>query len=425
MQQKTFVAQGPAHERGRLDLVPRLRPDETLSSWLERFAGAYGMKLRDFTQWLGYRALHSVHGGLRLDLDVSAPADLAPLLSQLTTHSAPTIEAHRMTALGKLPPHLRRAFCSQCWAEEGPYRRREWASAWSLVCTHHHRLLLEKRLPQPPFERDYEESWLQFYKTPASWRESGPSWQSGRWGSICEALGVEPRTEFLRARRWLRDLQETAAPATHVPSTDGFVPSTEILCTAAVSEKPASPALTSGGSVREPTQEPWRVKRDLVLYALMKFRDRSLLQSLDETISSTRLIQDRTTGEVCTLVTPEADYSLRLFAAVVALHLWERLIQGRWRCGHYRKLETVLARGQRWNDEDWWLERRLRAWPVRFQTTAREMFNKRDSWVLQPPWERCRHTCLLPARGTVHAGLLVQLPRDWQCHSREGPPRES
>lgn len=415
MQQKSFVTQGPTRECGRLNLVPRLRADETLSSWLERFAGAYGMKVRDFTQWLGYRALHSVHGGLRLDLDICAPADLAPLLAKLTAHSAQTIETHRMTALGRLPPHLRRAFCSQCWAEEGSYRRREWASAWSLVCTRHHRLLLEKPLPQPPFERDYEESWLEFYKTPACWRESGPSWQSERWGTICAALGVEPRSEFLRAWRWLRDLQDTAATARHVPLTDSVISGMEIRHCAAVVEKPVNPELTRVGSMHETTRELWRVKRDLVLYALVKFHDRSLLQSLDEAISVTRLIQDRTTGEVCTLVTPEADYSLRLFAAVVAMHLWERLVQGQWRCGHYQKLETILARGQRWNDEDWWLERRLRTWPVCFQGISRELFNKKDPWVLQPPWERCRHSCLLHVSGTVHAGLSVQLPRDWHC----------
>jgi len=45
MRQPTLVA-SVAVRGGRLQLVPRFRTDETVSSWLERFAGGYGMTVR-------------------------------------------------------------------------------------------------------------------------------------------------------------------------------------------------------------------------------------------------------------------------------------------------------------------------------------------------------------------------------------------
>jgi hypothetical protein len=75
------------------------------------------------------------------------------------------------------------------------------------------------------------------------------------------------------------------------------------------------------------------------LYLLLRFHERSALQTLDPTICWSRLIPDRGNGEICTLTTPAADYDLRLFAAVVARHLWERLMRGRWRCRKHPVLE--------------------------------------------------------------------------------------
>lgn len=149
MRQKSLVVCLSGEGWERLSLAPRLRADETLSSWMERFAGAYALKVREFAEWLRYRPLHCVYAAWRLDLDVSPPADFAVRLAQLTGLCAREIEAHRLAASGMLVPHLRRTFCPQCWAEEGPYRRREWASAWSLVCPRHRRLLSEKPLPTP------------------------------------------------------------------------------------------------------------------------------------------------------------------------------------------------------------------------------------------------------------------------------------
>jgi hypothetical protein len=211
MQATSGVVSRPAPGWRRLDLAPRLRADETLSSWMERFAGAYALKVRDFAEWLGYRPLYSVYAAWCLDLDVSPPPDFSVQLSQLTGRSAQTIEAHRLAAAGVLAPHLRRTFCPQCWAEEGPYRRREWASAWSLVCPRHRRLLSEKPLPTPPFARGYEESWPEFYRATDLWRHLQPSWQSRCWRRICEALGVEPRAEFLHAWPWLQALAQLTA----------------------------------------------------------------------------------------------------------------------------------------------------------------------------------------------------------------------
>lgn len=210
MRHPTCVASVAACEGGRLQLVPRFRTDETLSSWLERFAGGYGMTVRDFTQWLGYRQSQPYEGLSRIDLDIDPPADLAPVLSRVSGLTAQVIEAQRMIPDSTLLPHLRRTYCAQCWAEEGPYRRREWASSWSLVCTHHGRLLAEKPPPRPPFEPDHEQSWLPFYRARQSWQDTGLAWQGERWRRICAALGVEPHTEFLRARLWFRGLQMLA-----------------------------------------------------------------------------------------------------------------------------------------------------------------------------------------------------------------------
>ena len=111
-------------------------------------------------------------------------------------------------------------------------------------------------------------------------------------------------------------------------------------------------------------REEWCVKRDLVLYGVLKFHSTSLLETLDPNISSALLIQSGYNAEICGIGVPEADYHVRLFAAMVAQHLWERLIQGRWRCRHHTKIEAVLGNPERWNDEDWWLERRLHSWPA-------------------------------------------------------------
>jgi hypothetical protein len=84
--------------------------------------------------------------------------DLPPILSALAGVSEEIIRTHELSALDVLPAGLRRAFCPQCWSEEGPYRRREWASAWALVCTRHQQLLVDKPAPSPPFKRDQGES---------------------------------------------------------------------------------------------------------------------------------------------------------------------------------------------------------------------------------------------------------------------------
>ena len=90
----------PERDWGRLNLVPRLRTDETLSSWLERFASVYALTVREFAEWLGYRPLHSVYALWRIDLDASPPADFVARLSQLTGLSAQTIDAHRIPSSG-------------------------------------------------------------------------------------------------------------------------------------------------------------------------------------------------------------------------------------------------------------------------------------------------------------------------------------
>ena len=161
--------------------------------------------------------------------------------------------------------------------------------------------------------------------------------------------------------------------------------------------------------------EEWRVKRDLVIYVLLKFHRPSLLQVLDPTISASRFIQSGYESQICGTGTPEADYDIRLFAAMVAQHLWEKLTQGSWRCRNYEKLEVAPGNRERWNDEEWWLERRLHYWPSALRTAGRELFHKQDRWTRLPPWMHCREYCTRHLTRGENGGLLIRLPADWQC----------
>jgi TniQ len=405
---RPLVANAPTATRARLNLAPRLRADESLSSWLERFAGAYGLKLGEFMRWLGYRNLFS-YGQALIDLDAAPPSDLAEIMQQHTGVAAQAIEDHRLVGAATMPVLLRRAFCPRCWMEEGPYRRREWASGWSLICTRHRSLLREKPPLPPPLPHDAEDSWLEYYETPHLWRETSASWESERWTAICEALGVNPRTEFARANHWLRDLQHVAQPvmplakAVHVRSRSTRRRGLRN------AESCGSPDLTVT------SKDGWCVKRDLVLYGLLKFHSPSLLETLNPNIPASRLIQSGYNAEICGIGVPEADYDIRLFAAMVAQHLWERMIQGHWRCRHHTKLEAVLGSRERWNDEDWWLERRLHSWRAELQKAGRELFRKQGRWAQMPPWSPCREHCTRHLPRGDRNGLVIRLPENWRC----------
>jgi hypothetical protein len=377
--QRTVVAKTPAAARARLNLAPRLRDDETLSSWLERFAAAYGLKLSEFLRWLGYKNLFSYAQPL-IDLDESPPADLAQIMRSHAGIGPEVIEQHRLVGTAILRPLLRRTFCPRCWIEDGPYRHREWANAWSLVCVRHRSLLCEKPPLQVPIAPNAEDSWTEFYESPRLWRDTSVSWDREPWTRICDALGVNPRTEFLRAYFWLRELQSLAK---------------------------------EGEKLHAPPD--WRVKRDLVIYGIIKFRAPSLLETLMPAASTAHLIRSANHPEICTLDTPKADYHTRLFAAVVAQHLWERLTQGRWRCRYYGKIEAVLENPRRWNDEDWWLDRRVHDWCAVLRQAGRGLFNKQGDWTQLPPWWPCREHCTRHLSRGGGSELAIRLPDDWQC----------
>jgi hypothetical protein len=193
-------------------------------------------------------------------------------------------------------------------------------------------------------------------------------------------------------------------------------------------------ALRGGGQHAQPgsaenpdrtamSRDGWCVKRDLVLYALLKFHSPSLLETLDPNIPASRLIQSGYNAEICGIGVPEADYDIRLFAAMVAEHLWERLIQGRWRCRHHTKIEAVLRNPDRWNDEDWWLERRLHSWPAQLQKAGRELFGKQDRWAQMPPWSPCREHCTRHLPRCDRGNLVIRLSEDWRC--RWGGPDDT
>jgi len=101
--------------------------------------------------------------------------------------------------------------------------------------------------------------------------------------------------------------------------------------------------------------------------------------------------------------------------AVRTEHLWEKLIQGRWRCRHHTKIEAVLGNPERWNDEDWWLERRLHSWPAQLQKAGRELFGKQDRWAQMPPWSPCREHCTRHLPRGDRGNLVIRLPEHWRC----------
>lgn len=401
---RALVARPPWRPRARLNLAPRLHAEETLSSWLERFADAYGMTLREFFLWLGYPDL-SRDTFLRYDLDVSPPEDLARVLAPHAGIPARWIAAHRLKDRGALAPYRRGAFCPQCWAEEGPYRRREWARGWSLICRRHRRLLSERPPASSAHRLWYEESWSEFYRDRNAWRDLSPSWQSADWRRICASLGLEPQAEFLRLWPWLLELSGSAPGMARAPAKASH--SASGVCER-LNDLPDRPALPA---------DELTVKEDLALYGMIRFCNFSLLQMLDATVSNSDLMLDSAGGDICDLRTPNAPLWTRLFAVAVARQLWLRMTRGQWRCSRHELLERMLAYPRRWSDEEWWLEQRLRTWPRELAALGRQLFHRSTPEVPRPPWERCRQ-CLSHAKGVVSIGCYIRLPESWRCSSR-------
>jgi len=402
-----FVARTPPRGRARLNLVPRWREGETLSSWLERLAGAYGLTLGEFWQWLGYPALYS-YGVSRIDLDLQPPPDLIDILEQHTGVSSHRFNQQRLAGEAVLPLRLRRTFCPRCWMQDGPYRRREWASGWALVCTRHRTLLREKPPRKIPYLPKDEDSWLELYETPQLWRDDRHPWEAPNWLRICSALAVNPRAEFLRAYPWFCELQEAGVGSTANDMTGCGVASEEVAFPSGADTRAAPCVAGSPG-----TSRAWLVQRDLVIYGLMRFHRPPLLQILDRDVDDSGLLKSWLREEGCQIVVPEADYALRLFAASVARQVWEKLTLGRWRCGAGAKIAEVLGDADRWNDEEWWLERRLYSWPDGLKQAGRQLFQKEEGWTMFPPWRPCREYC------TRHlpTGLgRMRVPSEgWRC----------
>jgi hypothetical protein len=199
---------------------------------------------------------------------------------------------------------------------------------------------------------------------------------------ICRALGVEPRTESTRAYLLFRGIERLARESidTGAAKRDRSV----LACTTAV-----TPMVSSGMS------DEWRVKRDLMLYAILRFESNSLLQALDPGISTSRLIELGSRPEICSLEYLEADYAIRLFATIVAGHAWEKLSRGQWRGGRSDALRAAFEKPERSNDEKWWLRRRLWAWPSRYQRAGAELLGYPEGWTCLPPWPPCWYDCTL------------------------------
>jgi hypothetical protein len=67
---------------GRLPLVPKLYPDETLHSFVERLAGEYGMNAADLLRLLGFRT--RLGGSLSQIPELEADDELFVRLAQVT-----------------------------------------------------------------------------------------------------------------------------------------------------------------------------------------------------------------------------------------------------------------------------------------------------------------------------------------------------
>jgi hypothetical protein len=115
--ERVRFARAPLGTRARLNLTPRLHSGETISSWMERYAAAYGLTLREFLCWLGY-PLNSQYIHPSLDLDVAPPPDLAEVLAPHAGLYGEVIDSHRLIGSTVIAPSHRRAFCAQCWSEE-------------------------------------------------------------------------------------------------------------------------------------------------------------------------------------------------------------------------------------------------------------------------------------------------------------------
>ena len=398
-------ARAPLRPRARLNLTPRLHPGETISSWMERYAAAYDLTLREFLWWLGY-PLGSRYECPSLDLDVAPPPDLAEVLAPHAGIYGEIIDAHRLIGSTLIAPWYRRTFCPECWSEEAPYRRREWTEGWSLVCPAHRRLLTEKPLPRRPGTDRWEESWSEFYQDTAAWRDLRPSWQSALWRRICDALGVDAHAEFLRAWPWLVALDYSPAPTPH---TSGFSNDRG---------RPVEAAAAHETRLVK-AQHASIVKRDLALYTMIRFHATSVLQALDPAISSVDLIADERVGDTCSVTVPHASYPIRLFGAAVARHLLVRLTEGRWRCRRSPILEQYLDNARQWNDEDWWLERRICTWPAPLEAAGRDLLRKGERSVRSPPWGRCRE-CIRAAEKSSRATFSGDLAPYLRCRFTQG-----
>jgi hypothetical protein len=156
------------------------------------------------------------------------------------------------------------------------------------------------------------------------------------------------------------------------------------------------------------------VKRNLALYTMIRFHAASIFQALDPAILSVDLITDDRAGDICSVTVSHASYPIRLFGAAVARHLWVCLTEGRWRCRRYQILEQSLDNARQWNDEDWWLERRICTWPAPLEAAGRDLLRKGERFVRSPPGGAAG-SVFGAAEESSWAAFSVDLPPYWRC----------
>jgi TniQ len=131
-----------------LVLRPKPKPDESLSSWIDRLSSGFGHSLNEFSKLV----LHSQPLG-RVDVDRNCPHDILQTLAEITGTPLERVEASSIidkTLASEArawvlypPPHGGFQYCPECLSDLGIFRR-SWRFLFSVGCAVHGKLLIDQ-----------------------------------------------------------------------------------------------------------------------------------------------------------------------------------------------------------------------------------------------------------------------------------------
>jgi hypothetical protein len=362
---------------GRLPLVPKLYPDETLHSFVERLAGEYGMGAADLIRLLGFRT--RLGGPPSQIPELEADDELFERLAKVTGYSVSRLYTLRLPLRPRpLPIGFRSGFCPRCWMErrklQAAYLKRAWADPWTLVCERHGTLLSDRMAAD---RAGGWSTWSECFADRNRWaplaREPWPQ----VWSQICSKLQLDPQTELELAKPWIIWLQNCH----HEAST-----------------------------FREPEVEFLMVS-DVINYLQTHwgYAKRWLPARFDSPrhASDTNICFDRSLS---------GDHFQRLVSIVMARHVWATIDGTPPQSSVLRELLAELRFPQRSPIEDWWLKRRLMQWPADRRVRGYELFglSLADRWalVLHDPCRGCVSNAHPPLRTS---NLKVCISPEWRC----------